>query len=263
MAATPRGGSAWGGLTVRSWFVLAAVLVGVLTVTAAIVVNGQLGRTARASDRLVETIAPAQVEASRLQVAMLNQETGVRGYALSGDQRFLEPYTDGLSAEQNSAQRLRELLADEPRLRADLESSQRALADWRRDYGTVVIEQVTKNGPGSKASAIAAHGKPAFDTVRATWDTQNRDLAKARADGRAELRHTRLLRNWTLTTLFAVLILTVIMLAVLLHYAVDRPLRTLRAASRRVADGDFDHIIGASAEPEDAERQPGRQRRVA
>ncbi|WP_199487163.1 ATP-binding protein [Actinomadura logoneensis] len=241
-----RGGSGWGGLTVRSWFVLAGVLVGVLTLTGAFVVNDQLDRTARASDRLVDTIAPAEVAASRLQVAMLNQETGVRGYALSGDQRFLQPYTDGLAAEQEAAARLRQLLAREPRLRADLTAGQQAVAAWRRDYGTVVIAQVTKDGPGSKASAIAAHGKPAFDAVRATWDAQNRDLAQARADGRAELRHTRVLRNWTLVTLFAVLLVTVMLLAVLLHFAVDRPLRTLRTASRRVADGDFNHVIGAS-----------------
>ncbi|WP_225991533.1 sensor histidine kinase [Actinomadura montaniterrae] len=233
------------GLTVRSWFTLAAVLIGVLTVTAAVVVHGQLGHTARASDRLVDTITPAQVEAGRMQMAMLNQETGVRGYALAGGPRFLQPYTDGLATEQESMARLRRLLTGEPALRADLAAVQRAIETWRRDYGTAVVSQVAEHGPGADAAATAARGVPAFDAVRASWATQNRHLAQARADGRAELRDTRTARNWTLAALFAALLTVGMLLVVLLHYAVGRPLRMLRVASRRVADGDFTHVISA------------------
>lgn len=233
------------GLTVRAWFVLAGAVIAVLTVAAAVVMHSALGRTARASDRLVVTIAPAQVEADRMQMAMLNQETGVRGYALTGDRRFLEPYTDGLAAERRSVLRLQELLAGEPRPRDDLAATERAIDAWRRDHGTVVIAQVARDGPGPRASATAARGKSAFDAVRATWAAQNRHLAHARADGRADLHRTRTVRNWILAGLLAVLLVTAGLLAVLLHYAVGRPLRILRLSSRRVADGDFDHVIGA------------------
>jgi signal transduction histidine kinase len=233
------------GLTVRAWFVLAGAVIAVLTVAAAVVMHSALGRTTRASDRLVATIAPAQVEAIRMQMAMLNQETGVRGYALTGDRQFLQPYTDGVATERQSVPRLRELLAGEPRLRADLAATERAIEAWRRDYGTVVIEQVARNGPGPEASATAARGKGAFDAVRATWAVQNGHLAQARTDGRDDLHRTRAVRNWVLTGLLVVLLVTAGLLAVLLHYAVGRPLRILRLSSRRVADGDFDHVISA------------------
>ncbi|MEU4822121.1 sensor histidine kinase [Actinomadura citrea] len=233
------------GLTVRTWFMLAALLIVALTVTGAVVVHTLLEDTARASDRLVDRIAPAQVEASRMQMAMLNQETGVRGYALAGDRQFLQPYTDGLATEQESFARLQRLLADEPELRADLDAIQRAIGAWRRDYGGVVIDQVREQGPGGEAAAVAARGKPAFDEVRATWAVQTRHLSQVRAESRADLRHTRTMRDWTLTALFIALLVTAALLALLLHYAVDRPLRMLRSASRRVADGDFTHVIGA------------------
>ncbi|NDU71546.1 HAMP domain-containing protein [Actinomadura sp. DSM 109109] len=233
------------GLTVRAWFMLAALLIGALTVTGAVVVHDLLQETARASDRLVDRIAPAQVEASRVQMAMLNQETGVRGYALAGDRQFLQPYTDGLATEQASVARLQRLLADEPRLRADLDATQRAIGAWRRDYGGVVIDQVAEEGPGGEAAATAARGKTAFDQVRATWTVQNRHMNEVRAQSRADLRHTRTMRDWTLAALFTALLVTAALLAILLHYAVDRPLRMLRSASRRVADGDFTHVIGA------------------
>ncbi|SNS10819.1 sensor histidine kinase [Actinomadura mexicana] len=233
------------GLTVRTWFMLAALLIVVLTVTGAVAVQSLLEDTARASDRLVDRIAPVQVEASRMQMAMLNQETGVRGYALAGDRQFLQPYTDGLATEQESFARLQRLLADEPELRADLDAIQRTIGAWRRDYGAVVIDKVREQGPGGEAAATAARGKPAFDQVRATWAIQNRHLAEVRAESRADLRHTRTMRDWTLTALFIALLVTAALLAILLHYTVDRPLRMLRSASRRVADGDFTHVIGA------------------
>ncbi|WP_433250967.1 sensor histidine kinase [Actinomadura nitritigenes] len=244
--AGPQGGAASRrGLTVRAWFVVAGAVIAVLTVAAAVVMHSALGQTARASDRLVVTIAPAQVEASRMQMAMLNQETGVRGYALTGDRQFLQPYTGGLATERQSVPRLQQLLAGEPRLRGDLAATERAIEAWRRDYGTVVIEQVAQDGPGPRASATAARGKGAFDAVRATWAVQNRHLAQARADGRADLHRSRTVRNWILIGLLAALLVTAGLLAVLLHYAVGRPLRMLRTSSRRVADGDFDHVIGA------------------
>ncbi|WP_149257079.1 CHASE3 domain-containing protein [Actinomadura sp. K4S16] len=233
------------GPTVRAWFMLAALLIVGLTVTGAVVVHNLLEETARASDRLVDRIAPAQVEASRLQMAMLNQETGVRGYALVGDRQFLRPYTDGVATEQESLARLRRLLADEPELRADIDALQRAIGVWRRDYGAVVVAQVDERGPGVEAAATAARGKSSFDTVRATWTVQNRHLAQVRAESRTDLRHTRAVRDWTLTSLFIALLATAALLAALLHYAVDRPLRMLSTASRRVADGDFTHVIGA------------------
>ena len=44
---------------------------------------------------LTDRLSPAAIAAGDLTAAMLDQETGVRGYALSGDERFLEPYGPG------------------------------------------------------------------------------------------------------------------------------------------------------------------------
>ena len=46
--------------------------------------------------------------------ALVDQETGVRGYLLSGDERFLEPYTRGVADERTLLARIRQLLAGEP-----------------------------------------------------------------------------------------------------------------------------------------------------
>ena len=48
----------------------------------------------------MNSIQPAQAQAYRLQGALVNQETGVRGYGITGDPRFLQPYTSGRATEQ-------------------------------------------------------------------------------------------------------------------------------------------------------------------
>ena len=47
---------------------------------------------------LLDRIEPARVTVADLRSAVLDQESGVRGYVLTRDQRFLEPYERGRRA---------------------------------------------------------------------------------------------------------------------------------------------------------------------
>ncbi len=83
------------GLTVQAWFnVILAALV-VLICGGAVAAAVSLNWTQTATDNLINRLAPAEAAASQLGASFLNQETGVRGYALSGDTAALEPYTAG------------------------------------------------------------------------------------------------------------------------------------------------------------------------
>src|SRR5438552_17592184 len=46
--------------------------------------------------------------------AMVDQETGVRGYLITGDERFLEPYPRGGTAYTAAIQKLRGFTSDNP-----------------------------------------------------------------------------------------------------------------------------------------------------
>ena len=48
-------------------------------------------------ERVVGTIDPARLQVQRLDTALVDQETGVRGYALSGQKDFLAPYNEGVT----------------------------------------------------------------------------------------------------------------------------------------------------------------------
>ncbi|TGN72864.1 HAMP domain-containing protein [Streptomyces bauhiniae] len=202
-----------------------------------------LNRTADATDKLLLGVQPAQTEAYRLQAALVNQETGIRGYAISADKRFLTPYTEGKKNEAQSADRLRRLVGDRPDLRADLDAVERQAAQWRLTYAEPLVGSVTPGAPKAVDLRKVERGKEDFDKLRKSWADQNAHLTRVVEDGRAHIAHERTLRNSVLVAMVAAFLLTGLVLAVFVRLLVTRPLERLRTASRRVAGGDFDHVI--------------------
>ncbi|CAM5698455.1 Adaptive-response sensory-kinase SasA [Streptomyces alboniger] len=238
-------GRTWIGrrMTVQGWFHLVLALMALLVVVGTVVGARLLGQTADVSDRLVNQVQPARTEAYRLQAALVNQETGVRGYAIAADRQFLAPYTQGKRDEARAAARLRELIGDQPRLAADLRAVQRQAASWRRAYAEPLVAGITPGEPRTIDATTAGRGKEVFDRIRTVWATQNADLADAVADGKAELAHARTVRTGVLSGMVVVFLLAGVALAVLVRMLVTRPLEALRHSSRRVALGEFDHVI--------------------
>src|ERR1700684_666859 len=85
-------------------FSLAAVVVGVLA----------LGHLDDERQRIESTLDPAALASQQLYSALLNQETGVRGYALSAKTPFLAPYNEGYAAEKVAATMLKKLTPQLP-----------------------------------------------------------------------------------------------------------------------------------------------------
>ncbi|MFF0015666.1 CHASE3 domain-containing protein [Streptomyces sp. NPDC005374] len=231
------------GLTVQGWFYLLLAAMTLLVVIGSVVGASLLGRTAQVSDQLLLRVQPAQTEAYRLQAALVNQETGIRGYAITADRQFLTPYTQGKRDEANSADRLRAFIGDRPELLADLRAIENQAADWRRTYAEPLAVSVTPGTPKPLDQRKADQGKKEFDRLRTLWSRQSTHLAQAVQDGRSHLAHERTVRNSVLGGMVAVFLLAGLASAVLVRILVTRPLEALRTASRRVAGGDFAHVI--------------------
>lgn len=237
--------TAWIGrrLTVQGWFYLTLAAMTLLVVVGSVVGASLLGRTAEVSDQLLRRVQPAQTEAYRLQAALVNQETGIRGYAITADRQFLDPYTQGKRSEATSAYRLRAYIGERPELLVDLRAIEGQAAEWRRTYAEPLAVSVTPGTPEPLDQRKADQGKREFDRLRGLWSTQNRNLAKAVQDGRSHLAHERTVRDSVLGGMVAVFLLAGVACAVLVRILVTRPLEALRTASRRVAGGDFAYVI--------------------
>ncbi len=230
-------------LTVEGWFRVAFAVIAVLVIAATILVVQILAQTRHAANELTGTILPAQAQAYRLQGALVDQETGVRGYAITADARFLEPYTSGRAVEAGAAAQLRALVGGLRPMAGDLRALETAAAGWRRDFAVPLIQRARRGSlTGSDLAQLTA-SKRSFDRLRALSAQQNAHLAAAAAADRMRLSRARTAEDVAYAAILAAFVLVSALLALLLHNAVGRPLRRLHSASQLVADGDYSHHI--------------------
>ncbi|WP_412126513.1 sensor histidine kinase [Streptomyces xinghaiensis] len=233
-------------LTVQGWFQLILSLMLLFVLGGAVVGAQLLSSTVRQSNDLVERIQPARAEMYQLQSALLNQETGVRGYVLTGDEQFLEPYTDGRAQERRSVARLRSLVGPDRAMSEDLSAVEQAARDWRSAHAVPLMERTRSGERATGDTPALESSRESFDALRALFVEQNKHIAEAKAEARAELISTRTTRDWVYGLMIISFVLAAIALTVLLRRTVGGPLLALRKSSQRVADGEFDHRISAA-----------------
>jgi signal transduction histidine kinase len=231
------------GWTVSVIFNAVLAMMLVLVLAGATIVAILMSRTASVTDELVGKVQPAQAEALRLQAALIDQETGARGYTITADDQFLGPYTQGLADEETSAARLLELVDGRHRLVQDVEAIREAAERWRAEYADPLIGGVEAGSPRRADERAALRGKQAFDDIRTLFDRQNDDLAAAVDEGREDLQQIRTIRSWVLSGVVVAFLATAALLVLLVRRLVTRPLDGLREASRTVAAGQFSHRI--------------------
>ncbi|MFD5871203.1 ATP-binding protein [Streptomyces sp. NPDC060322] len=230
-------------LSVQNWVHL--ILAGfVLVVCGCLVVGGLV--LSRISDRttdLVDRIQPARSASFQLQNSLLDQETGVRGFALTGDTTFLEPYEAGRRAERERQARVRALIGNEQPYARDLDRIEAAARQWRTLRAEPLIAAVRASGPTGASSAPILRSKTEFDALRVLYNAQQSHLDDARDRARADLDDARTTRDRVLIALVICFVLTIVSIGLLLHRVVGRPLAELTAASDRVRSGSFDNSI--------------------
>ena len=234
------------GLTVQGWSRLAFGFFAILVLAAAVVTIQLIGHGRAVAGELESTVLPAQAQAYRLQGALVDQETGVRGYGITGRAPFLTPYTNGLAAEASAAARLRALVGGKQPMAADLTGIEQAASSWRRTYAIPLIA-LARHGPlGGKDLKLLDQSRQSFDHLRALFAVQNSHLAATGARDRAALQRFRIIQNWAFAAILAALLLAAAAVTLLLQQTVVRPLTRLRASSRQVVGGDFGHRIEAT-----------------
>ncbi|MDE4914734.1 CHASE3 domain-containing protein [Methylobacterium sp. 092160098-2] len=100
--------------------------------------------------------------------AMLNQETGLRGYLITGRESSLEPYRAGRPALDETINRLRSLIGVDPERMSLLADAVTAARAWQSDVGEVAIRRAADPATRTEAVGIEADGKgkAMFDTLR-------------------------------------------------------------------------------------------------
>ena len=231
-----------GGWPLRRTFLVGFVIVTLFSLAAIVVGGTALANLASARDRVVNKIDPAAFRTSQLGIAYLNQETGVRGYALSARPTFLAPYKKGLTQERQQVSALRRLLTGMPAALADLTQVTARAGIWRARYAEPTIRQVHTSGR-PVTGATTNQGKAEFDALRTALGGLQADLTSERRDAVAGLNGSAATLNAICLGIGISLLVILIVLSFSLEISVIRPLSRLAADARKVADGDFTHHV--------------------
>ena len=214
-------------------FSLAAVVVGVLA----------LGHLDTERQRIEGTLDPAALASQQLYSSLLNQETGVRGYALTGQPNFLTPYYQGYAAQQTAAGQLNRLAPQLPAASVgELKATLTQAHDWRTRYAEPTIKQIQAAGKPVVSPDILA-GKTEFDALRAKFGAFQADVSSTRTQALTSLDDASDELHVALLAIAIGFVLVVAGLALVLRNTAIRPVHRLAAEARRVADGDFGHEV--------------------
>lgn len=230
-------------LTVQGWQNLVLVVMGGVVLAGAVAGAMLVQRTDDVMRELIDEVGPARISAYRLQAALRDQETSTRGYAISADRQFLDPYYSGQQAERDAADTMRRVLAGRPELLADLADLENAADDWRAQYAEPLIASVTPNAPRAVPPALIETGKVEFDQIRALFTVQSDNLQAVRDDYAEQLDTVRGWRDRVLVVMIIAFFVTAILLAIVSQRAITRPLGMLAEQCRRITEGGFGERI--------------------
>ncbi len=211
----------------------AAALVSVATV----VLGGlALIRLSDTRTALLDVAGPSVVAAQGLSGALVNQETGVRGFGITGRDEFLDPYRMGVTGERSTVATLRSLAAAGgfDRVAADVAAVEQAANTWRSGYAEPVL--------AGRAPA-ATVGRDLFDRVRGAVTTLQGDVDVQRFAARDALNAAASFLTAVGVGIAVLLATFLVAAAIGLRRSVLRPVSDLAAQVREVVAGDVQRPV--------------------
>ncbi|MGH2864260.1 MAG: sensor histidine kinase [Solirubrobacteraceae bacterium] len=232
----------WLGLTIGSLLAFAVLGVGL-----ALIANQHLGEQRRV---VLAKVEPALHAALELETALVNEESGVRGYLLSGKRELLEPYGLGRVQEARAYTTLQRLSdAGGQVLARDAQAVQARARAWQQQFALPILHTSPKLLNDSHTRVLA--GKTLFDSIRARLGRLHSDLARRLASSERELSSDADLLKGALLVAAALILSSLIGAGLLLRRILTRPLAALGRDTEQVAAGDFARpiaIVGAPRE---------------
>ncbi|HEX3796739.1 MAG TPA: ATP-binding protein [Acidimicrobiales bacterium] len=200
---------------------------------------------------LLNEIDPASLAADQLLVAYVDQETGIRGYVLSHDTTFLQPFDQGLIAQKSTEAVLYRTLADDPDLLQLARQATTQASIWQKRFASPAVISTAHGGTAYESVPAELRGKHFFDGIRTRFDRLDAALSTSRGNAGNNLDSA----TTELEVALAAAALLVIAGGLILRRALRRwvidPLSELGAETRLVATGELAHPIitrGTSAE---------------
>jgi signal transduction histidine kinase len=239
-----------GGWSLRRRVITLLTVVGVLLIGLAAAEAAMAARNRTQIDAVLNQTGPLRVQSQELLNAVLDQETAVRGYAVSGDPADLGPYETGRDQEKATLAAMRSLLHDYPQIGQELRTVEERTEQWRQTVAEPVITTTEQEGTRAGQALVTEQARQRFDQVRSAVDDLQGEILAAREQAASDVRNS----SNVLVVLLIVAALVVVVAGAVLLLSLDRmvvrPLTGLAGQVREVAEGDYQHRIATLGPPE-------------
>jgi signal transduction histidine kinase len=188
-------------------------------------------REARAKEVTVSTL--------RLEKLVVELETGLRGFALTGDRRFLRPWSTARAQLPEQLESFRHLTASDPSLAGRARELTGLLNVYVQDYSVPLVD-IARDSPAAAASPDAvSEGRRRTEEIRHRFTAlRARVDAEARSSAQAAKTRSDLAIRLGIAGLGASAVL-IMLLALYLTHSIARPAGDVARGARRIARGDF------------------------
>ena len=194
----------------------------------------------------MKTLLPAAATANQILAYVVDQETGERGFVITGDRSFLQPYYLGLSATPGLITVLDRELTDHKIALALLAQVDVRYEAWLHGFAMPQIKEVVRGDPAAAVSAEkTGEGKKLLDSLRQSMSGLSLRIG---TEQRLLIARVRGLQD---DTLWLIVAMTVLVLLgslfgwLLMRRWVIRPIQLLETEVNLVATGHVDHQVEA------------------
>ncbi len=234
------------------WRVNVALLIGSLVLVGAVAAGvGALAPERERQDAVVGLYFTAITETDRAYQRVLNAETSVRDFLLTGDPRTLEPlegqWADGGDTPGEPQGDLDAMLVDAFGADSDVvrtrEAAVRAALEWYEGWAEPSIDRVLAEGAAAVGEEDLLAGRALFADIEEPFEEHIALLHQGRADAVADLERASWVLIAAVAALAVLLVVGGVLLWVFLRRWVTGPLEGLAADARAVAGGRRRHVV--------------------
>ncbi|GAX88877.1 methyl-accepting chemotaxis protein [Effusibacillus lacus] len=196
-----------------------------------------MNRIQQETDRIVSELIPLQTASSNILNDLLQEQTGVRGYLASDEERFLQNYKLGKERIQKNLQIMESFTNEHPELKELVKEAKEKSGKIESHFEEEIA--LLKAGSLAEARYKIGEEKNLFDSFWATDDKLKKVINELTGNAQARAERTQAIALSILILVgFAALFCTVAV-AWLLSRSISRPVKTVSAVLQKVADGDL------------------------
>lgn len=188
-----------------------------------------------------------------IQKNMVDMETGMRGFVITGDQQYLEPYDTANKTWLDNYNKLMQLISYNPSQKQSLEQIKPTIQSWVRTAGDNVINLKRANNQAAIDEYFKQNsGKQLMDQLRTQFDSflaAEKQLTLARADQLAQSNYNL---RVILFTLLGIISIFAILVGLLLSNSITKTMKQVTTMIRYItsSEGSLDNRIEVTTHDE-------------